>query len=176
MTSRTQHITLSALFMALGILIPFLFHGIGLGSVFIPMFWPIAVSAFFLPFSFAIAVGALTPLLSSMFTGMPPPPTLYKMIFELAFLAGCTCLLYRKTRYGIFWLLLFGLVLSRIVALLGAAAIAPILGLPPEFYAVFSLIEGTPGMIIMLVFLPLILKRITNEPILGLRKPDVQIT
>lgn len=174
MKNQTQNLTLSSLFIALGILIPILFHAIGLGSMMLPMFWPITVGAFFLAVPYAAAVGVLTPVLSALMTGMPPPPILYKMIFELVFLGISISFGYRKTRLGIFWLVLAGMLISRIMALLGSAAIAPLLGLPPEFYALISLLKGTPGMIVIVVLMPLIVSRLMPDPIFSMRKIDVQ--
>ncbi|MBN2029540.1 ECF transporter S component [bacterium] len=171
---RTIHLTLSALFIAMGILIPILFHMIGMGSVFLPMFWPIAICGFFLPFQYAIIVGGLTPVLSSLMTGMPPQPILTKMIFELVFLAGSINLLYEKTRWGSLWIVFIGIVISRIVLLVGSAAIAPILGLPAEWYAIASLFKSIPGIIILLVVTPVIIKKIKGELIFRMRGIRVQ--
>jgi len=176
MTVRTQNLTLSAVFIAIGIIIPVFFHAIGLGKVFLPMFFPIATSAFFLPITYAIGVGTITPILSTLMTGMPPPPILYKMIFELACLAGITSLLYEKTRYGTLWLVLAGLLSAEIIALLGAAAISPLLGLPPQLYAIASLLESIPGIIIIVISIPMILKTIKNEPIYNMRIQNVTNT
>lgn len=171
---RTTNLTLSALFIAMGILIPVLFHMIGLGGVFLPMFWPIAVCGFFLPLQYAVIVGALTPILSSLMTGMPPQPILYKMIFELAFLSGAISLFYTKTRLGSIWIVLAGIVLSRIVLLIGSVAIAPILGLPPEWYAIASLFKSIPGIIILLIVIPVIIKKIKGKLIFRLREAHVE--
>ena len=160
--------------MALGILIPILFHAIGMGSYFLPMFWPVAASAFFLPLPYAIAVGALTPVLSTLTTGMPPPPIVYRMILELTFLAGTTCYVYQKTRYGIFWILLAGMFVAVIMIILGAMAIAPILGLPPRFYAGVSLLKKLPGIIVIMTIIPLIIKKMKHESIWRFRSSDVQ--
>ena len=173
---RTANLTLSALFMAIGILIPLLFHMIGVGSVFLPIFWPIAICGFFLPFQYTVIVAGLTPVLSSLMTGMPPQPILTKMIFELIFLSGAINLFYVKTRLGSLWIVLIGIVLSRIVLLIGSAAIAPILGLPPEWYAIASLIKGIPGMIILLSMIPIIIRNIKGEDIIRLREIHVQST
>ena len=171
---RTYHLTLSALFIALGILIPVVFHMVGLGSVFLPMFWPIAACGFFLPFQYAVIVGGLTPVLSSLMTGMPPQPILTKMVFELIFLSGAINLFYMKTRLGSLWTVFIGIILSRIVLLISSAAIAPILGLPPEWYAIASLIESVPGIIILLVVTPVIVKKIKGELIFRMREIHVQ--
>lgn len=173
MKVRTQNLTSSAVFIALGILVPIFFHAIGLGPVFLPMFWPIATSAFFLPITYAIAVGAITPILSTLMTGMPPPPILYKMIFELACLSGIISLLYEKTRYGTLWLVLAGLFIAEVTALLSAAAIAPLLGLPPQLYAIASLVKSIPGIVLILGLIPSILKSIKKEPIFSMRTANV---
>ena len=174
MTNRTKHLTLSGLFISLGILIPILFHAMGLGSVFLPMFLPIAACGFFLPLTYAMAVGVLTPILSMMVTGMPPPPILYKMILELGFLAAVTGFLYKKSHLGIFWLILCGLFAAEVMGLLGSAAIAHIFGLPPELYALVSLVKGIPGMILLLTVLPLAIHKIKSDPIWRARKVHVK--
>lgn len=43
----TRNIVLSALFIALGIIIPILFHAVGMGSVFLPMHIPVILAGFF---------------------------------------------------------------------------------------------------------------------------------
>lgn len=173
MISRIRQITWSAVFVALGVFLPFVFHGVGLGSMFLPMFWPLAAAGFFLEAPFPFLAGLLTPLLSTMVSGMPPPPILYKMMAELAILGGCTGLMYRGTRLGIFWILASGLIVSRGAALLGAALLAPVLGLPPGLYAFATLVEGLPGTVAMLVLLPPVLRRLTHHPVFR-RRTDVE--
>lgn len=85
--SYSQKTAVSALLVALGVIIPYLTgHGIGVpGTVFLPMH-PVAFLAGFLagPF-FGVAVGLLTPLASSLLTQMPPAfPMLPIMMGELA--------------------------------------------------------------------------------------------
>jgi hypothetical protein len=172
MRDRTQYITLSALFMAMGVLIPMVFHATGLGNIFLPMFWPVALSAFFLPVGFSAAVGALTPTVSTLFTGMPPvsPPIFQIMVVEMVSLTTLTSLLYHNTRWGNFWALALGLLVSRGVLFICAGFLAPILGLPPEVVSIASVIKGVPGILTMLVIIPLILNRIKHENIFLSRK------
>ncbi len=160
------------MFMALSVLFPMLFHGFGLGSIFLPMFWPVAAAAFFLDLPLAIAVALLAPLLSSLITGMPPvsPPILQVMMAELFFLAGATSLLYFKTRWGILWPLLIGLILSRIVLFFIVTALAPFLGLPPNVFSISMVVQGTPGAAAILILLPIAINRIKHEPIFLPRK------
>lgn len=172
MTSRTRQMTLSAVFMALGVLVPFLFHTAGLGPMFLPMFWPLAAAGVFLEFPFAVTAGFLTPVLSTMVTGMPPPPVLYKMMVELAILTGIVSVLIRRTRWGLFWIIALGLVGSRTAAWIVALGLAPILGLPPRLYAFAAIVQGIPGMAAMMVILPLVLTRLTGDPVFR-RRSDV---
>lgn len=167
MRKRTNNLTLSAMFIALGVLLPIVFHGVGLGSIFLPMFWPVAIAAFFLPITFAVLVGILTPLVSFLFTGMPPisPPILYMMIFELLSLSLITSLLYYKTRWGIFWPLFTGLLCSRIILYFLTIPLALILGLPTKLASVAYVLKGLPGIIIILVIVSLLINRIKHEPI-----------
>ena len=160
--------------MTLGILLPVLFHTVGLGSVFLPMFWPLAMAGFFLPVPFALAAGALTPFISSLSTGMPPAPTLYKMIFELAFLAGAVSLLYSRTWLGLFWPVLMGLLGAIFMALLGSAALAVLVDIPPRLYAIVDVGKGLPGIACILIIIPYLAHRLKQEPVFGSRKQHVQ--
>jgi hypothetical protein len=133
MHGLTQKLTLSAAFLALGVLFPILFHAVGLGSVFLPMYWPVAAAGFFLPLSFAVLVGVITPALSFLLTGMPPvsPPVLQVMVPELAVLAFLVGLLYRKVRMAIWLSMFIGLLASRVVLFSSASLLGKALGLPP---------------------------------------------
>ena len=173
MQGYARHLTQSALFIALGILIPILFHAVGMGPVFLPMFLPIVVSSFFLPVVYAGCVGIITPALSALMTGMPPPPIVYKMILELLILATLTGILYRKTRWGSFWIVFFSLLITESVALLLTAAIAPLLGLPPRLYSVLSLLRQIPGILLILFLIPLLIKNVKRIPVFSLRKEYV---
>lgn len=167
MTKRTELLTLSAMFMALAVLFPMLFHAVGAGSVFLPMFWPVLAAAFFLNLPFALTVGILSPIVSTMLTGMPPisPPILHIIIIELSVLAVVTNLLYRNTSWGVFWPALIGLLLSRIILFLVVLIIAPLLGLPPQIFSTALVLQGIPGVVAMLIVIPIIVSRIKHAPI-----------
>jgi uncharacterized membrane protein YuzA (DUF378 family) len=163
MTGQTRNLILGAMFTAAGVLLPVIFHTLGLGAAFLPMFWPIAVAGFFLSLPVALLTGALTPILSFVLTAMPPPPILYRMIVELAVLSGSIALLRRSSRIrGTFWITALGLFSALIAGLGGAALIAPLLGLPPAFYAAATLIRGIPGIAAILILVPLIMTRLRN--------------
>jgi len=171
MNVSTKKITWSAIFIALGVLLPILFHTLGIGSVFLPMFWPIALCAYYLAVPYAVAVGIITPIISTLLTGMPPlsPPIVYIMIFELSFLAGTTSFLYHKTNLGIFWPLLIGLMISRFVLFLTVIPLANVLGLPPQLASAVTVLKGIPGVIVILVIVPFFINRLDHEVVFAKR-------
>ncbi|NLP11879.1 ECF transporter S component [bacterium] len=173
--ARNRHIALSGLFVALGLMLPALFHAVGLGSVFLPMFWPVALAGFFLPWPFAVAVAVLTPIVSSLLTGMPPvsPPILHLMMAELISLALVVTLLYQTVRWGLFWILLAGLSVSRLVGFLAARVLAEWLGLPASWSALAMVVQGVPGMVGMLLLLPLLTRRLKQENLFSDRRDHV---
>jgi len=165
MKQLTRHITLTAMFLALGLLLPILFHGIGLGAIFLPMFWPVALGAFFLPLPYAVALGLLTPFLSSLLTGMPPlsPPIVYLMMAELVTLNLSLALLHQRTRWGVFWILLLGLAVSRVMLVFLISLAAPWLGLPSSPLSIAAAAQSLPGILLILFFIPLTVARLKKE-------------
>ncbi len=160
------------MFMALGILIPILFHAAGLGSMFLPMFWPVAAGGFFISIPYALLTGLLTPLLSFLMTGMPPVPTLYKMMMELSALGFAVSFFSRKTRFGLFWIVLIGLLSSVGAGLAGSWVVAKLAGLPPAFYALGSVLRSAPGYGTLLILIPAAVSRIMRRPVLLTEKPN----
>ncbi len=165
--SNSRYLTLSAMFIALGVLFPIVFHAAGIANIFLPMFWPVAASLFFLPLYFAIGVGVLTPILSFLLTGMPPisPPIIYIMIIELFTLTLIGGLVYKYTRFGVFWVLLLAFVASRFSLFLAVVPLAKMLGLPPGIATIAYLLKGLPGIISVLFFVTIVLQRIKHEPV-----------
>ena len=172
MNIKSGNLTLSAMFMALGVIVPVLFHAVGLGSMFLPMFWPMAACVFFLPVRYAISVGLLTPVISFFLTGMPPisPPILQLMMGELFMLTLAAGLFYRYTRWGLFWVILAGLTVSRFTLFLLVMPFAGILGLPPALASSAVIIKGIPGIALIVVLVPILVNRLKGEKIWGLRK------
>ncbi|HHY47267.1 MAG TPA: ECF transporter S component [Firmicutes bacterium] len=159
--SELRNLTWGALFVALGIIFPMLFHSIGAGPVFLPMHIPILLAGFLIGPAVGCVVGLVTPLLSAFLTGMPPlmPPKAQMMTVELAvygFLAG---LLYRVLRQNLVLSLVVAMIAGRVVYGLLGAYLLPMFGLKaiPVFYPITGGIVGSlPGIIIQLIFVPTI--------------------
>ena len=65
--------TLTALFIALGILLPFITGQLqSIGSMLLPMHLPVMIGGLILPLGNAAIIGFVTPLLRSLLFTMPP--------------------------------------------------------------------------------------------------------
>ena len=95
-TTDTKKLTLSGMFLALALVMPFLTGQIPqFGSMLCPMHFPIILCGFFCGGMSGLLVGLIAPLLRSMLFGMPPLfPTAICMSFELASYGAICGLMY----------------------------------------------------------------------------------
>jgi len=146
------------LFIALGILLPIAFHMIGQGKVFLPMHLPVLLAGFTCGPGVGAVVGAVTPVLSSALTGMPPMmPMAPMMTLELATYGAVTGLLYRRARLGIYPSLIVAMIAGRLVYGCCGAVLLPVLGLEgisPLYPLTAGVLSSLPGIVIQLAFVP----------------------
>ena len=170
--TETNRLVLAGMFVAMGILLPmFTAHAFGAGPVFLPMHIPVLLAGLTIGAKWGLIVGVVTPLLSSLLTGMPATfPMLpimmgelgtYGMISGLAFNKVNNSKIVAKTYISMIIAMssgriVYGIILSALIILnaqpvLGAAAITAV---PASVLAAVA--TGTPGIIIQLVFVPAI--------------------
>jgi niacin transporter len=159
MNKSTKKITYSALFLALGVVFPQVFHLFGAGPTFLPMHIPVLLAGFFLGGSSAALVGIMSVLLSAALTGMPPVPILYFMLAELAFYGLTAGFTYRKLKLNVYISLVLSMIVGRIMSALTVFTLQPLLGLKisPLAYSIGLVTGGLPGIIIQLIFIPIII-------------------
>ncbi|MCK5743200.1 MAG: ECF transporter S component [Caldisericia bacterium] len=183
--SGVRKIVYSAIFIALGVLIPMIFHIAGggyLGKTILPMHIPVLLAGFFLPPMYALFVGMITPFLSTLITGMPPAfPMMYIMIFELGAYALVASLLYRwlyryeslrRSKFHIIFSLLGAMIFGRIIAGLTVWSMIGIHGAVPKTplmagsfgFAIGSISGGIIGIVIQFAIIPTLV--IILEPII----------
>ena len=164
-TIKSRDIVIAAIFSALGVVVPILFHLIGLWSVFMPMYLPIATVGFLVSFPAAVAAGIITPLFSAIVTGMPPffPPVAPIMCIELSVLAGSISLFYKKFKWNIRISLIGAIILSRTVYVVILLLIIPLMKLPPGVLTTAAAISGIPGIILMIAVVPFAVKTIEKK-------------
>jgi hypothetical protein len=168
-TKLMGEILVGALFAALGVVVPILFHLVGLGRVFLPMHLPILAVGFFVSPIVAAAAGFVTPWVSSFLTGMPPLPVAVLMSLELPVLAGIASLCYRALKGRVHksrwvgkiiavWSSTVIAIVARIAVdlLLLAKVVAPILQLPAGSFGLAAVLAGTPGIVLQLTLVPAI--------------------
>jgi hypothetical protein len=81
----TRTITGTALLLALGVVLPVVFHAIPLGGrVFLPMHIPVFIAGLVMGPIPGLLVGAGSPVVSALVTGRPPVFYMVPMVFELA--------------------------------------------------------------------------------------------
>jgi uncharacterized membrane protein len=141
-----------------------LFHAVGgAGPVFLPMHLPVLIGGFILSPKFATAVGVLTPLISSVLTGMPVlMPMAFIMMVELGIYALTVSLLKERGINNVITLL-SAMILGRIAAGIMVGVFVGIIGIkfaPPITYLIGSITTGIPGIIVQLVFIPILLSAV----------------
>jgi len=159
-TLDINNLILAVIFSAFGVLVPVLFHLVGLGSIFLPMFIPLAAGAFFLSPVNAIILGMFTPLASALLTGMPPfyPPVAFIMIAGLGVFCLVISILSHRTSLPRFAVLAVAILAERTVLLLSLSVIMPALKISYRAFSLYELAKGAPGMILILLTVPLMVK------------------
>ena len=158
MKTNTQQITLVALFIALCILVPFIFHLTGLGKMFLPMFLPILLAGFVIEFPAALLVGFFGPWVSALATGMPPLfPTALSMSIEGVVTAGLASYLYHKKQVPFWIALIIAIIAQRFARVAMLYLILPLFGLPARALSIADFAVSLPGVFLQFFLIPLIL-------------------
>jgi thiamine transporter ThiT len=170
----TKKLVLAALFMALGLILPFFVGQIpAIGSMLLPMHLPILLAGFVCGWPLGLLVGLITPLLRSVMFGMPPLfPTALTLAFELATygcLAGLFYKLLPKKAVYLYGALILAMVGGRVV---WGLANFVILGLVAKTFTWPLFVAGAftnalPGIIVQLVIIPPILIALRKARLFG---------
>jgi hypothetical protein len=154
--STLRDIVLSAVMGAMSLALPAAFHAVGLGSRFLPLLQPLLILGFLASPGWALSTGALMPWVSALLTGMPPlyPPVAAVLSIEGAVIGGVAAVVYRRGRGRIWPALLLAILASRAAGLALSYALAKWFHLPAAFASLASLIQGLPGVALMLIAAP----------------------
>jgi hypothetical protein len=151
--ARARELALAAAFTALGVVLPVLFHMVGLGRYLLPMHVPVLAAGLVLGPRYAWTVGLATPWLSSFLTGMPPAPMAVLMGVELVALSGAASVL-AAARTPV-WVAAALAVAVRCAVSWGVSSLlAAQLGLPPQAAGWAAVAAGAPGIGLQLVAVP----------------------
>lgn len=150
-------LTRTALFLALAVLLPIAFHQFGLGGrVFLPMHIPVLLAGFIAGPISGLLVGILAPLISFLFTGMPPAYAVPLMSIELPLYGLAAGLAYHRLKLNVYVALVAAMIAGRIGFAIGLLVLGVFLELPYgiERYFQAAFVAGLPGIAVQLVFIP----------------------
>ena len=159
-TMNVKKLTLSGMFLAVALVMPFLTGQIPqIGSMLCPMHLPVLLCGFFCGGPMGFLVGFIAPILRSFLFGMPPLfPVASCMAFELAVYGLVSGLMYRmlpKKKGSVYASLLSAMVLGRIA---WGMAMYVFLGgnFGMEAFLAGAVTTALPGIILQLILIPVI--------------------
>lgn len=163
MKFSVKKLVLSALFLALAYVLPYLTGNVLLGGMLLPMHIPVLLCGFVCGWPWGLAVGFAAPLLRSLLIGMPPMmPTALAMAFELAaygLFAGALYSVLQKNAVNLYVSLILAMLLGRVVwgvatYALYALFLTGAFTLPMFFAGAFA--NAWPGILVQVVLVPLL--------------------
>lgn len=166
MNQKIRDLVLSAFFLVLGLLLPFISGQIPqIGNMLLPMHLPVLLCGYICGWKYGGIIGFILPYLRNVMFGMPPLyPTGCAMSVELAIYGIVSGLLYKKMKknnfVSIYVSLLCAMILGRVawaimqVILLGFSGQT----FTFEMFMIGAFINAIPGIILQFVFIPAIVK------------------
>lgn len=159
------NLTLAAMFMAIGLVLPFLTGQIKqIGSMLLPMHIPVFLCGLICGWQYGLIVGFVLPILRSMVFGMPILfPTGIAMAFELATYGVVIGWLYSHSR----WQCVIALYRCMIMAMLAGRLVWGVVqilllgingnGFTWQMFIAGAFLNAIPGIILQLILIPAIM-------------------
>ncbi|MDE5985555.1 MAG: ECF transporter S component [Eubacterium sp.] len=160
--SAVKKSIITAVCIALCVVLPQAFHAIpNAGSIYCPMHIPVLLCGLACGWQYGLFCGLAGPLLSSLFTGMPPTPMLPPMMLECAvygLAAGIVIkFIFTKNTYADLYISLVSAMLAgRIIAGIAKALIFARGEITIAAWATSYFATSLPGIIIQLTLIPTI--------------------
>lgn len=159
---KTYKLVLTALFLALCLVLPFVTGGIPtIGNMLLPMHIPVLLCGLLCGWPYGLVIGFVAPLLRSVLFGMPPIyPVALAMAFELAAYGLIIGLVYtalhKRGLAALYGSLLVAMVGGRLVW--GVAEVV-LLGMAGNAFTLQAFLSGAlltavPGIVLQLVLIP----------------------
>ena len=155
---------LSAMFIALGIVLPFFTGQIPqIGSMLLPMHIPVLLCGLICGWQYGMVVGFITPLLRCALFSMPPFITALAMAFELMTYGFVTGILYGKCKWkcivSLYRTILAAMVCGRLVwgfVMMFISGAAGDIFTWQMFFA-GAVLNAIPGIILQLILIPAVM-------------------
>lgn len=165
MKKTTQNLTLSAMFIAIGMVLPFLTGQVPqVGNMLLPMHLPVFLCGLICGAPYGAVVGFVLPILRSFTFGMPMMyPMAAAMAFELAAYGFVAGYLYNRSR----WQCVIALYRSLIAAMLCGRLVWGVVeiillgigehGFTWQMFLSGAFLHAVPGIILQLILIPAIM-------------------
>lgn len=162
---RLKNLVLTAMFLAIGLVLPFLTGQIKeIGNMLLPMHLPVFLCGLICSWKYGLILGFVMPLMRSAIFHMPMMyPNAVAMAFELAIYGFVAGYLYGKSKYkctkALYKSILSAMIAGRVVW--GVVEVI-LLGVNGELFTLSAFISGAfakaiPGIIIQLILIPAIM-------------------
>lgn len=169
--SAIKKITLMALFLALGMVLPFICNGIPyIGNLLSPMHLPVMLCGLICGPLLGGLLGFFLPLVRSLTLGMPPLfPVAISMAFELATYGIVIGLVYQKLRpqsiKTVYAALITAMIAGRLIWGLTRVVMLGLAHVPFSFqiFITSGFITAIPAIIIQLILIPLIMEALSRS-------------
>lgn len=164
MNKQTKNLTLSAIFIALGLVLPFFIGQIPeIGNLLLPMHIPVLLCGLICGWKHGLLVGFFLPILRHLIFGMPPMPGFIAMAFELGTYGFLTGWLYdrakKKNIVSVYTSMLIAMLAGRVVwgvvqyIVLGLRGT----GFTWQMFMAGAFFNAIPGIILQLVLIPAVM-------------------
>jgi len=160
----SKKIALTSFFLALGIVLPFVFHQFALaGRIFLPMHIPVFLAGIFVGPLGGIIVGIFAPIISFFLIGMPPAYAVPLMAIELPIYGLIIGFLNRVKGMPLIFSLVISMILGRAGFALGLLVLGQLVNLPYGFFTFLkvSFITGLPGITVQIVLIPSLVRAVS---------------
>ena len=180
MNHMTKRITLAAMFLACGLVLPFLTGQIPqVGNMLLPMHLPVFLCGLICGWEYGAGIGFLLPLLRYLLFGMPPLfPTGVAMAFELMTYGLVAGLLYGRSK----WQCLIALYRALITAMLAGRAVWGVVqmvllningtGFTWQMFMAGAFLNAVPGIVVQLIFIPAVMVALDRTGFVRFKKPQ----
>lgn len=177
---KTYKLVLSALFLALCLVLPIITGGIPtIGNMLLPMHIPVLLCGLICGWQYGLVIGFVAPLLRSVLFGMPPMyPVALAMAFELAAYGLIIGLVYaavhKRGLAALYISLLTAMIGGRLVWGVAEILLLGLAGNSFTFQAFLSgaLLTAVPGILLQLVLIPAVMVALDRTGVVKFQRAE----
>lgn len=164
MTQHIKNLVLAAMFMALGLVLPFLTGQIPhVGNMMLPMHLPVLLCGLICGWQYGGMVGFVLPLLRHALFTMPPMPLGVAMAFELAAYGMVVGFLYTHSRWqcvvALYRCLIAAMIAGRLVWAVVRVVMVGLADVPFtwQIFLADAFLTAIPGIVLQLIVIPAVM-------------------